>query len=130
MNDYQGLKEYRDRRLIVRGFCAAAAAIRNEYREWIEAELKASTYRLQAFEATAEGEMGREIHQALVDLKEIERTTLWDAIRFVDERIREVEEGPFEDAMEDYRQLLDAIGRFEQIFRSLKRTRRFMDDFS
>ena len=90
-----------------------------DFREWIEAELKALIFEAQVQQAESNGIIRDQFDSAVERLQLISRVDLPNAIRDCSDAIHNVRQGFWSDVHEAYDPMAQALGKLVQIVKAL-----------
>ena len=97
-----------------------------EFRDWIEAELKALIFEAQIQRAETEGTLRDQLDSTIERLEFINRIELPKAARDCTNMIRDVREGVWSDVYDAYDPMQQELGKLVQIVRALLEIRAFV----
>ena len=97
-----------------------------DFREWIEAELKALLTEAQIQRAETQGALGEELDGAIERLSLLSRTTLPSAVRDYTNMVHDIREGTWSDVYDAYDPMRQELGKLVDIVRILLEMRNFI----
>lgn len=109
----------RDDKLIRYGFTPSSRLVCREFREWIQQEVKACKNEVMWLEPACEGKEKEELTHIKERLDDIDRVELLAADNNLDEKLTEIEDGAWDDILDAWQWIEDAISRFERLAREM-----------